>query len=145
MLHKYSKTEIAIGLPISVLLLLLFTFSSYYFLTNEIEEKQPHQRLAFIYFSLMMAVMGLSGLLRFIAIKLPILNSASALLWSFAIIMFGFSFILVGIFEKDSIVGGIPLIPAYFNRWVGAVFFICIGTILILLTPKLYRYKRDNG
>ncbi len=137
--------EIGIGLPITILLLCQFALLLHYFMLGEVDENHPHQRYALIWFSLMFATLGLSALLRFVAIKLPFFNSISALIWTLSTIMFGSGFVWIGVFEKDSINGGIPLVPASINQWLGSLFFILLGCIVVLLSPKIYRYKRDNG
>ena len=147
MLHKYTRFEVVFGITFSLVLMILFSFLSYYFIYNynQIEEKQPHSRFAVIWFSIMMAVGGLSGLIRIIAIKVPILNPLSAFLWVIMVLMFGLCFLLVALYDGNSISGGIPFMPRYINKWLGIGLFSAIGIVIIFIAPKIYRYKRDNG
>jgi hypothetical protein len=146
-LHKYTKFEVVFGVTFSLLLMVVFSYLAGYFIYyyDQIEEKQPHSRLGVIWFSIMMAVGGLSGIIRIIAIKVPILNPLSAFLWVIMVLMFGLCFLLTALYDGDSISGGIPFMPRYINKWLGIGVFLTIGIVIIFIAPKIYRYKRDNG
>jgi hypothetical protein len=147
LLHKYTKFEVVFGLTASLVLMLAFSFCAYYLIHNydQIEERQPYSRLAMIWFSIMMATGGLSGLIRIAAIKTPALNPLSAFLWTVMVLMFGLFFILAAVFGGDSISGGIPFMPRYINKCLGIGIFSAFGLVIVFLAPKIYRHKRDNG
>lgn len=144
--RNYSSTEIYVGLAVGFVLTTGFSIAAWYFLTHDIREPQPHARFAAIWFSLMMATVGLSGLLRFVSLRLRWrwLSVAASLVWCAGFAMFALGFILAGIFDRDGIAGGIPLLPQSFNQALGAAVFIIAGVVIVAFLPKLYRFHQEH-
>lgn len=145
MARKYSRTEIVVGTSASLVLLIGFSATAWYCITHEIHEPEPHARFAAIWFSLMMAVIALSGILRFASLRVRWLGTVASLVWCGGFSMFGLGFILIGFFEGGSISGGIPLLPKPVNQALGSAVFIIAGLVVLALMPKLFRHQQKHG
>lgn len=93
----------------------------------------------------MMAIMGLAGLLRFASCRWRWLGTAASVTWCASISVFGLGFILAGLFDRESIAGGIPLLPTSFNQALGSLAFIACGLGILALLPRLFRHQQDYG
>jgi hypothetical protein len=144
MARKYSRAEIMVGGSVSLLLLIGFSAAAWYCITHPIHEPEPHARFAAIWFSLMMALMALSGVLRFASLRVRRLALAASLAWCAGIALFGLAFILIGL-SGEAISGGMPFLPRAFNQALGSMVFVIAGVVILLLIPRLFRHQQEHG
>jgi hypothetical protein len=95
-------------------------------------------------FALMMACFSISGFFRAIWFRVRSTRIIAAIFFCMAFLMFAVAFILIGLFRRYRISGGIEFLPTTMNQLIGGVIFILIGLTVIGFLPMMYRYIRDQ-